>query len=219
MKSLRLFNLLFKTPLKPYLASQLADPRGWVGRWAAAEMNRSNLRLSRWALERLELAPTDTVLELGFGGAPVFEDLLARAHRVEGLDRSPTMVRAALARFADAVERRKLFLGEGDLMDLPYAPGGFDAAFSVNTVYFWPDAARGAAEFFRVLKPGGRLVLGLRPGELTRRSGLTRHGFRAWEKDELLRLLEGAGFGAVRVDEDKLSGAPVWAAFGRKPQP
>lgn len=217
MDQYKLFSGLFRTPLKGYLASQLARPRGLVGRWTAAVMNHSNTALSRWALERLELTKADHVLELGFGGAPVLADLLERAHRVEGLDRSRDMVVAGLARFKVPVDQGRLALGEGDLMDLPFAPDNFHAAFSVNTVYFWPDPARGAAEFFRVLRPGGRLVLGLRPGELTRKMGLTRHGFRAWEKDELVNLLQNAGFKATRVDEDTINGAPVWAAFGRKP--
>lgn len=217
MKALRLFNWLFKTPLKPYMASQLAYPRGLMGRWAAWAMNQSNLELSRWALEKLELTSQDVVLELGFGGGPVLQDLLDRAHRVEALDRSYDRVVAALARHKGAVDRGRLFVGQGDLMDLPFADGGFHAALSVNTVYFWPDAARGAREFFRVLRPGGRLVLGLRPGALTRWSGLTAHGFRAWEQDELVALLAGAGFTGVRVDETKIKGAPNWAVVGRKP--
>lgn len=217
MDGARLFNALFKTPLKPYMASQLARPRGWVGRWAAAVMNRSNAAMSLWALEKLQIQPDEHVLELGFGGGPALEALLARAHRVEGLDQSRTMVLRALSRHADAVKRNKLFLGEGDLMDLPHADGAFHAVLSVNTVYFWPDADQGARELLRVLRPAGRLVLGLRPGSQTRFAGLTQHGFRAWESDELAALLRGAGFMDVRVDEERIKGAPNWAAFGRKP--
>lgn len=217
MTSQRFFNWLFKTPLKAYMASQLARPRGLMGAWTAAVMNRSNAAMSLWAVELLELKKTEHVLELGFGGAPVFPALLERAHRVEGLDHSRDMVNAALVRYRAQVGQGRLFLGEGDLMDLPFAPENFHAALSVNTVYFWPDAPRGAAEFFRVLRPGGRLVLGLRPGALTRKAGLTEHGFRAWEKDELVRLLQGAGFTGVRVDEQEMKGVPHWAAVGHKP--
>jgi arsenite methyltransferase len=217
IKGLWLFDLLFRSPLKPYVASQLAHPRGLFGRWTAAVMNHSNAALSLWALEKLELRRSDTVLELGFGGGPALPALLERAHRVEGLDRSRDMVLAGLARFKADVDKGRLFLGEGDLMELPFADGGFNAALSVNTLYFWPDPARGAAELFRCLRGGGRLALGLRPGDLVRKMGLTEHGFRAWDKDELVALLQGAGFEAVRADEEAIKGVPAWAVVGRKP--
>lgn len=213
----KLFNWLFSTPLKGYMASQLAKPRGWVGRWTMQVMNRSNTAMSLWAVELLELKKTDHVLTLGFGGAPEMEALLARAFRVEGLDRSRDVVTAGMARWKAEIDKGRVALGEGDLMALPFADANFHAALSVNTVYFWPDPARGAAELFRVLRPGGRLALGLRPGSQTRAAGLEAHGFKAWEKDELVRLLEGAGFTAVRVDEKELKGSPHWCAVGLKP--
>jgi SAM-dependent methyltransferase len=188
-----------------------------MGRLAAQAMNRSNTAMSEWAVELLDLKRTDHVLELGFGGAPAFPLLLQKAFRVEGLDRSRDMVLAALARYQAEVDKSRLALGIGDLMALPFADANFDAALSINTVYFWPDPARGAAEFFRVLKPGGRLALGLRPGSQTRAAGLTEHGFRAWEKDELVALLSAAGFTGARVDEKELKGAPHWCAVGLKP--
>lgn len=217
MNRYQLFGWLFKTPFKSVLAGQLAHPRGVLGRWTAQVMNRSNTAMSLWAVELLDLKKTDHVLELGFGGAPVFGALLERAHRVEGLDRSRDMVVAALARFQADVDKGRLALGEGDAMALPFADNNFHAVLSVNTVYFWPDAAQVAAELFRVLRPGGRLVLGLRPGWQTRAAGLEAHGFKAWDKDEIVALLQNAGFSGVRVDEKELNGAPHWAGVGLKP--
>lgn len=180
-------------------------------------MNASNVMLSEWAAEKLELQATDHVMELGFGGGAGLPSLLKRAFRVEGVDRSPDMVRMGMARWADVIASGKLALGEGDLAHLPFADANFQAALSVNTVYFWPEPERGAREMYRVLRPGGRLVLGLRAGELTKAAGLEAHGFRIWTKEELIALLRGAGFQDVRVDEEAIHGGLSWAAFGRKP--
>jgi arsenite methyltransferase len=217
LNRLRLFSWLFKTPLKGWAASQLARPRGLGGRWAAGVMNASNAALSEWAAEKLELGPKDHVMELGFGGGAGLPSLLKRAFRVEGVDRSVDMVRMGLGRWADFIASGKLALGEGELDHLPFADANFQAVLSVNTVYFWPDAALGARELYRVLTPGGRLVLGLRAGQLTKQAGLEAYGFRIWTKEELIALLRGVGFQDVRVDEEAIYGGLSWAAFGRKP--
>lgn len=49
---------------------------------------------------------------------------------------------------------------QGDARDLPYADASFDAAFLVTVLGEVPDQAAALWELRRVLKPGGRLVVG-----------------------------------------------------------
>jgi ubiquinone/menaquinone biosynthesis C-methylase UbiE len=46
----------------------------------------------------------------------------------------------------------------GDVQNLPFADGEFDAASAQYMLYHVPDLPRGLAELARVLRPGGRLV-------------------------------------------------------------
>ena len=46
----------------------------------------------------------------------------------------------------------------GDVQELPFADGAFDAAVAAWMLYHVPDVERGLAELARVLRPGGRLV-------------------------------------------------------------
>jgi SAM-dependent methyltransferase len=46
----------------------------------------------------------------------------------------------------------------GDVQDLPFGDGEFDAAVAAWMLYHVPDLERGLAELARVLRPGGRLV-------------------------------------------------------------
>lgn len=48
----------------------------------------------------------------------------------------------------------------GDAQDLPYPDDSFDAAYLVATLGEAPDQSRVLSELFRVLKPGGRLIVG-----------------------------------------------------------
>jgi hypothetical protein len=53
----------------------------------------------------------------------------------------------------------------------------FDKACTVNTIYFWSDAAASAFELYRVIAAGGRLVIGFAPRETLDRLPVTEHGF------------------------------------------
>jgi ubiquinone/menaquinone biosynthesis C-methylase UbiE len=44
-----------------------------------------------------------------------------------------------------------------------FADASFDAVFSANSIFFWPDQSAGVREIRRVLKPGGHIVLILQP--------------------------------------------------------
>jgi SAM-dependent methyltransferase len=62
--------------------------------------------------------------------------------------------RAALQRAAPAVELRTV-----DLTRIPFPAASFDLMTSVSVVEHIPAIERALAEMFRVLKPGGRLLL------------------------------------------------------------
>ena len=91
---------------------------------------------------------------------------------------------------------------------LPFRDAAADKAASVNSIYFWPDPAAAMAEFARVLRPGGRLVLCLQTPEAVRAWKGHRYGFRAYGASELAALMEAAGLGPaeVAIGEDRRLG-------------
>ena len=115
--------------------------------------------------------PGDRVLDAACGtGDLAIADRAAGALTVTGLDFSERMLARA---------RRKAPTLEwvvGDLLELPFEAGTFDAAtvgFGIRNV---SDLERGLAELRRVLRPGGRLAV----LEITRPRGLLKPFFSLW---------------------------------------
>ena len=127
----------------------------------------------RWRRATAEAAvrPGDRVLDACCGtGDLALAALRAGAGSVVGLDFSEPMLERA-RRKSEAVEWVR-----GDLLELPFSDGSFDAVtvgFGVRNV---EDLDAGLRELRRVLRPGGRLGI----LEITRPRGLLRPFFRLW---------------------------------------
>ena len=191
----------------PFLARQLERPSGLFGRFVMGRfLNRTTADHNAMVLEDLAVESTSRVLEVGFGGAALLERLCQKASGgfVAGLDVSEEMLAMARAKLSGQVESGRLEVLQGSVEAMPYRDDEFDRGCSVNTTYFWPDLGRGLAELHRVIRPGGRLVLGFVSAEDLVRAGLDRRGFTAHSPDELKSALVAAGFrhGSLRSGAD-----------------
>lgn len=193
-----------------FIARQLSHPRGLLGRLVGRLMNRHNTRQNAFVVEQLALAPGERVLEVGFGGGVNLPALLERATLVAGVDRSDTMVAAAQTRFADAVRAGRADFREGTVEALPFDAGAFDKACTVNTVYFWPSLEAGFAELARVVRPGGRVVVGFLPKAHMARMRMPADVFTLRTAEEVVAALELVGFSDVRVTQP--TPWTVWSA-------
>lgn len=164
-----------------------------------------------------DVRPGDRVLDVGCGTG-YLSGRVARAigpdGRVEGIDPSAPVVAYANERAAPNATFRVAGAEE-----LPYDDASFDAVVSCLAVHHIAADARGRAfaELYRVLQPGGRLVVAdLRPptGRLSRLAvgALTSH---AAEHVPLLDLALGAGFEIVETGHRRPVLAYVRAARPR----
>jgi arsenite methyltransferase len=188
-------------PLGRYMMSQFARPHGLLAGVFAAVMNGGNKQVNLRSLEALEVEPGQRVLEVGFGGGATLEVLVQEkgCGYVAGLDASPEMVRAAERRFASWIAEGRMAVRQGSAESIPWADAEFDRVLSVNSMFYWPDPARGAREIRRVLRPGGLLVLGLRNKAAADKIGIGRLGYWSPTEEEIEALLAEAGFEQVSV--------------------
>src|ERR671932_1469772 len=93
--------------LRRRLVAQAHKPTGPIGHvegWLFGH-RPSNVRRNRWAVELLDVKPTDRVIELGCGPGVAIAALAARATRglVVGVDHSQVMVSQARRRNRAAI--------------------------------------------------------------------------------------------------------------------
>lgn len=100
-----------------------------------------------------------TALDAGCGAGHLALALAQAGHHAAGVDISPAMIDAARARFAAAGLDTDLRVA--DLGATGFPDAAFDAVACVTAIEWTPDPAGALAEFARLLKPGGLLVVGI----------------------------------------------------------
>jgi SAM-dependent methyltransferase len=173
-------------------------------------------RVASAVLELLEPGPGDAVLELGCGSGRTLAAVAARLREgfVAGVDPSELMLRHAAARNRRAIAQGRAAVFAGSTRDLGrFADARFDRAYGTHVVYFWSDPARDLAEIARVLRPGGRLVLGFFAG------GEGEPGRVRFPVDRALALLEGAGFHRAEAPRNTAAPGLAFVRAFRSPHP
>ena len=142
------------------------------------------------AVQLLDPAPTDRVLEFGCGpgvAAALVCDRLTTG-RLIALDRSATAVARTTARNSAHIAAGRLAVHRAALHEIGdhVDPSSLDTAFGIDVNLFWTGpSARELAALAAVLRPGGRLLVcfGVGPSGSSRRvtptiaEALAAHGF------------------------------------------
>jgi ubiquinone/menaquinone biosynthesis C-methylase UbiE len=179
-------------------------PSGWLGR-LMYRRPVGHYGFFRLAIEKLELRPEDVFLEVGCGGGVLLEMVLQTVQQACGIDHSPDMVELARHKNAQALLEGRFEIVQGDARTLPWGANHFTCASGVEMLYFVEDPQRALRELYRVLTPGGRLVL---VTEAQPNSALSRvlsapwlRYLRFYSVDKVAFMLREAGFGTVQVEE------------------
>ncbi|MFH1103771.1 MAG: class I SAM-dependent methyltransferase [Actinomycetota bacterium] len=98
------------------------------------------------------------LLDVGCGDGTYAIEAARRGAQVDAVDASAAMIGAARRRAADVGVSINLHVA--DVKRLPFDADTFDVVVAVTVLCFLPDAAAALKEMARVIRPGGRLVVG-----------------------------------------------------------
>jgi N-methyltransferase StaMA len=131
---------------------------------------------------KLGLRPGERLLDVGCGVAVPAIRLAQRTDAdIVGLTNSKWQVREGNRRVREAGLPGQVRLEYGDAADLPYPDASFDAVLALQSLQHAQDRKQWLDEMFRVLRPGGRLViadfmeeipLSAQEGEILQREGM-----------------------------------------------
>lgn len=178
------------------VAAQLGQPTGFAGRLVGRILNRGNRSAVTAAVAATALEPGQVAVDVGFGGGvglPLLLDRVGPTGTVHGVEISETMLAQARSRFGSDLDSGQLRLHEAPMGQLPLGDGSVDAVITTNTVYFVDNLSAAFAELARVLRPGGRAVLGIGDPKAMAAMPFTKHGFRLRSLTEITSDLTAAG--------------------------
>ncbi|MEQ8193401.1 MAG: class I SAM-dependent methyltransferase, partial [Rhodospirillales bacterium] len=134
--------------------------------------------------------------DIGTGTGRMLELFASRIEAGQGIDLSRDML--AVARMnLERAGIRNCSVRQGDLYQLPFPDGSFEAVTIHQVLHYTDDPARAIAEAARVLRPGGILLLAdfaphaceeLRSEHSHRRLGFSEAEVAAWFEDAGLAL-------------------------------
>jgi ubiquinone/menaquinone biosynthesis C-methylase UbiE len=200
------------------VAGQLGRPHGILSPFVARVLNRGNERAIAAAADSAEIPRGAVAADIGFGGGVGLQLLLDRVGDtgvVHGIEIADDMLGRAGSRFGRDVRSGRLRLSSGSLTELPLDDNSVDALITINTVYFVSELDAACAELTRVLRPGGRAVIGIGDPDVMARLPFTPHGFSIRPVGEIAAALQNSGLQVeqLRIDEKPM---PRYLFIGRR---
>src|SRR5215211_4319361 len=167
--------------------------------------------LRKMTVDNALIKPGDSVLDIGCGTGEVTLAAKTRATngKVYGIDPAPEMI--AVARNKAARKKLDIDFRIGVIEALPFPDASIDVVTSSLMMHHLPEdlKRRGLAEIYRVLKPGGRLLVAdfVRPTK-----SLLNHLFITFSRhqglesgiEDLQSQFKDAGFAQVTKLDDKV---------------
>ena len=184
------------------LGDQYRCPTGRRGRLVAKIMNQHHEQLTIWGLEKVTICADYVILDVGCGGGKTISKLaeLAPQGKVYGIDYSVDMVTFSKKINKTLIVQNRAEIIKGPVEKINFKDDFFDLVTAVETYYFWNNLLIAFKEIYRVLKPGGKLLIinellhGVTPAKIVEETHV-----KLFSLEEIQRFLQSTGFVDVQL--------------------
>jgi len=192
--------------------SQFAKPTGFFGKILAKGMARGHKDFYKNAARVIDPTNDDIYLEIGFGSGIFIKKYMSHVSKIAGIDYSEDMVKLASNINRKLVESGKAEFKLGYASSLPWGDNEFTVVAAIEVFFFLDETEKTLKEIFRVLKPGGRLIIEMgfnKDDGVDHKRYIKKMNLKLYSGEEMKKLLKNAGFSDVVIDYYKAFWVPI----------
>ena len=192
--------------------SQFAKPTGFFGKILAKGMARGHKEFYKNALKAINPKKDDRYLEIGFGSGIFINKYLSHVSKIAGIDYSEDMVKLASDINRKLIESGKAEFKQGYASSLPWPDNEFTVVAAIEVFFFLDETEKTLKEIFRVLKPGGRLIIEMafnKDDGVDHKRHIKKMGLKLYSGEEMKKLLKKAGFSDIVIGYYKAFWIPI----------
>lgn len=192
---------------KKYFYANTRKPKGFLGNIMINKMNIGHAKLSDWGLSHLKNIKPIEIADFGCGGGITLAKLMKLFPNANatGFDYSEVSIREAKKVNDKEINQGSCNIVQGDVSKAPFKNEKFDLITAFETVYFWPGPLTSFKEVYRTLKPGGTFMIVNEFDGIAEREAKYEKlidGLKIFNKEQLIELLQEAGFVKVTVNHN-----------------
>ena len=192
--------------------SQFAKPTGFFGKILAKGMAQGHKEFYKNALKTINPKKDDKYLEIGFGSGIFIKKYMSDVSKIAGIDYSEDMVKLASDINRKLVESGKAEFKQGYASSLPWADNEFTVVSAIEVFFFLNETEKTLKEIFRILKPGGRLIIEMgfnKDDGVDHKRHIKKFNLKLYSGEEMKKLLKNAGFNDIVIDYYKAFRIPI----------